>query len=348
MKLRRLLSVQALAVAAAFLGVSLISACSRPAAPAVTAPGNPVAVRVAVAEASPLALTQPVAGTLRPVDHAVVAARIMGAITRADFTLGQSVSAGEVLLTITAAELDARLVQAQAVLDQATRDYERESGLLAKGVVTIESVRALADRKRGTEAAVQEAKAMLDYTRVAAPFTGVITRKLVQTGDLATPGLSLFAIEAASGLRAEVEVPASLADRAIGASVPVQFPGGVITGTLAEFTPAADPTSRTRLAKITLPAGTANARSGDFVRVLWPSGGTAADAITVPADAVSPFGQMERVFVVTAGHARLRLVKTAGLRDGRLVIAAGLDAGETVVLAAPASLRDGQPVNIQP
>ena len=57
---------------------------------------------------------------------------------------------------------------------------------------------------------------------------------------------------------------------------------------------------------------------------------------------------LERVFVVSSGQARLRLVKTAGLHEGRVVISAGLDAGETVVLDAPASLRDGQPVNIQP
>ena len=318
-------------------------------ASATTAPAAAdaaLAVRVAIAEARPLTLTQPVAGTLRPAEYAVVSARVMGTVTGADFTLGQNVATGDVLLTLAAAELDARLLQTQAALDQAVRDFERDSVLLAKNVVTAESVRALSDRRRGAEAAVQEAKALLDYSRVTAPFAGVITRKLVQSGDLATPGRPLFAIEAVTGLRAEVEVPASLPALAVGASVSVQLPGATATGTLAEFSPAADPMSRTRLAKITLPAGTAAARSGDFVRVLWPSGKAAA--ITVPAEAVSSLGQLERVFVVSSGQARLRLVKTAGLHEGRVVISAGLDAGETVVLDAPASLRDGQPVNIQP
>ena len=348
MNLRRPVPVRTFAIAAVLLAVSFTSACRRSSAPAAAASAPSVAVRIATAETRPLTLTQPVAGTLRPADHAIVAARVMGTITRADFILGQNVAAGEVLVTLSAAELDARLVQAQSVLDQSLRDYERESGLLAKNVVTIESVRALADRRRGAEAAVQEAKALLDYTRVTAPFAGVITRKHVQSGDLATPGLPLFAIEAATGLRAEVEVPASLPALATGASVTVLLPGGTATGTLAEFSPAADPGSRTRLAKITLPANTAAARSGDFVRVLWPAGESSSSAITVPADAVTPFGQMERVFIVSAGQARLRLVKTAGLHDGRLVIAAGLDAGESVVLSAPASLHDGQSVTIQP
>lgn len=324
------------------------SACRRSPLPNDSVPAPAVAVRVAVAESRPLALTQSVAGTLRPADYAIVAARVMGAITRADFSLGQHVAAGEVLVTLSAAELNARLVQAQSVLDQAVRDYERESGLLAKNVVTIESVRALADRRRGAEAAVQEATALLGYTKVAAPFAGVITRKLVQSGDLATPGLPLFAIESTDDLRAEVQVPSSLSPLAIGTGLTVQLPGDSVTGTLAELSPAADPAARTRLAKINLPSGTAAARSGDFVRVLWPAGNSSNNAITVPANAVSPFGQVERAFVVTAGQARLRLVKTAGLHDGRLIIAAGLEAGESVILAAPASLRDGQSVTIQP
>lgn len=347
MKLPRNTFVRLHATAIALAAMAGASACHRAPQPAEV-PIQAISVRTATAEARPLLLTQAVAGTLRPVDYAFVAARVMGTVTRADFSLGQSVSTGEVLVTLSAAELNARLVQAQSVLDQAQRDYERESGLLAKNVVTIESVRALADRRRGAEAAVQEAAALLEYTKVTAPFTGVITRKLVQSGDLATPGLPLFAIESANGLRAEVEVPASLPALAIGSPITIQLPGGAVTGTLAEFSPAADPTSRTRLAKINLPPGNASARSGDFVRVLWPAGESSSSAITVPADAVKTFGQMERVFVITAGQARLRLVKTAGLREGHLVIAAGVEAGESVILSAPASLRDGQSVNIQP
>ncbi len=346
MKRHRLLLLRAVSVAAALLAASFTSACKRSPGTAGNPPPPPVTVRVAVAESRPLSLTQAVAGTLRPADYAIVAARVMGAITRADFTLGQSVAAGDLLVTIAAAELDARLLQSQAALDQAVRDYERESGLLAKNVVTIESVRALADRRRGAEAAVQEAKALLDYTRVTAPFAGVITQKFVQSGDLATPGLPLFAIESATGLRAEVEVPASLPALTIGTSVTIQLPGSTVTGTLGELSPAADPISRTRLAKINLPADAA--RSGDFVRVLWPAGESSSSTVTIPAEAVSSFGQLERVFVVTAGQTRLRLVKTAGLHDGGLVIAAGLDAGESVILSAPASLRDGQSVTIQP
>jgi RND family efflux transporter MFP subunit len=122
--------------------------------------------------------------------------------------------------------------------------------------------------------------------------------------------------------------------------------GAEIIGTLEELATAADPQTRTRLAKVALPASAAAAHSGDFVRVAWPAG--EVTTITVPVEAVSVFGQMERVFVVEQGRAHLRLVKTAGSQEGRMRIAAGLDAGETVVLTAPAALRDGQRVEVQP
>jgi len=344
MSLYRLSFPQRAVVAVIFALLS--SGCSRSDAPEYGSKNSPVAVHVAVAELRQVHRHQPVAGTLRPADHAIVSARIMGTITGADFTLGRRVAAGEPLLTINAAELNARLEQAQAVLSQAVRDHEREAGLLTKGVVTSESVRALADHRSGAEAAVQEAKVLLSYTRVTSPFQGIITRKYIQNGDLATLGEALFAIEAECGLRAEVEVPASLPDIVIGTSVSVQLSAFTTNGTLTEFSPAADPISRTRLAKLSLPTDASNTGSGDFVRVLWPAGESAA--ITVPIDAVCNVGQMERVYVVTAGRAQLRLVKTSGITSGRLIVAAGLEAGETVILASPASLKDGQVVEIQP
>jgi hypothetical protein len=58
---------------------------------------------------------------------------------------------------------------------------------------------------------------------------------------------------------------------------------------------------------------------------------------------------MERVFVIVEGRAQLRLIKTGGAATpGRLLVSAGLEANETVILAPPASLRDGQPVEVQP
>lgn len=322
----------------------LAAACSRTGPDA--APAEPaLPVRVTTATAETLVQTRPLAGTVRPQERAVVSARVMGLVTRSGLGVGLAVNAGDVLVTLEAGEIAARLEQARASLQQAEREFDRESKLGAQGAAAAETVRSAADRLRLARAAVAEAETLLSYTRIAAPFGGVITADHVKPGDLAAPGQPLFALEGTGRLQAEVAVPDSLRALTPGTAVPVVWENQNFVGRLVEASPAADAASRSRLARIDLPAG-APVRSGQFVRVLWPE--DEATAITVPAAAVSLFGQMERVFVIDGGRARLRLVKTGAMHDGRRVVLAGLSAGEAVVLDPPAVLRDGRAVEIQP
>lgn len=329
------------------LGLALVFAggCSRPAdpTPAVSVLKLPVQVSIVALTIAPA--TQPVAGTIRPFERATISAKVTGTVATAELAVGRSVAAGEILVTLSASELDARVAQAQAALDQARRESEREIALEVKGASTADAVRAADDRQREARASLQEAEAMLGYTRVAAPFAGVITRDIVKPGDLATPGSALFEIEGVDRLRAEVQVPESLPLPALGAILAVLIGPDPLPGKLVELSPAADPLSRTRLAKLDLPAATA-ARSGQFVRVLWPIGNRSA--LLVPVTAVQVFGQIERVFVVRDGVAHLRIIKTGAHEATWVQVSAGLDAGETVILTPSIILRDGSLVEIQP
>lgn len=336
----------------AFLGLaSLSTGCSRTdTVPDLPSPGNNAAVPVhtAVVTTSSLSRTQSVAGTVRPVDHAVLSARIMGTVAEAAFSLGQHVPAGTLLVRLDAAEYAARVAQSEAALAQLEADFARESALLAQGASTSATVRTLAERQSAAAAALLEARSLLGYTRISAPFSGTVTRRFVNPGDFAAPGAALVELEGDTGLRVELEVPATLPFPAIGTALTVHLSSvsdAALLATLAEISSASDAQSRTRLAKLDLPAGS-GARFGDFARVAWPAG--TETALTVPAPAVSLFGQMERVFVVREGHAELRLVKTAGTRDGLAIIAAGLSAGEVVVLSPPSALREGQALALLP
>ena len=326
----------------------LLSACNRPADPAATsAPDAPAPVRIATVSEQTFPRTQTLSGTVRPVDHAVIAARVMGTVARADFTLGQPVRTGDLLVVLDAAEISARVAQAEAALARISADYARENALLAQGASPAETVRTLADQRSAAEAALRESRALLSYTRVIAPFDGTIARRFVNPGDLATPGTPLLELAGSSGLRVEIEVPATSPTPPLGTPIAGDIASTSFSGTLTEISAAADPLTRTRLAKVTLPPAAA-ARSGDYARVAWPAGTTSA--LIVPAAALSLSGQMERVFVLRGDHAQLRLVKTSGPAPDPafVLVAAGLDVGETVILAPTASLRDGQPVTVVP
>lgn len=308
----------------------------------------PALVHVAVVHVVDTPVLTELTGSIRPVQRSALAAKVMGTISELPVVLGQRVAAGDLLLKISAAEISAKVVQAQAQLNSARRDLDRERDLLAKGASTADLVKGLEDRYAMTEAMVHEAETMLGYATIRAPFSGVIAKKFVDAGDLAAPGQPLLELEGAGAFQVEVPVPDSLvAPLAPGQSLAVAVPATGITfsGAIAEISSAADAAAHTVLVKISIPA-TAAVRSGQFARVTLA--GRPVRALLIPAAAVTRLGQMERVFVASADkHAVLRLVKTGAAQGDRVEILSGLDDGETVIVAPPPSLREDQPLEVR-
>ena len=245
-------------------------------------------------------------------------------------------------------ELVSRLEQADAALAQAEGDWKRVATLYAQQASARAEYDAADARYRVAKGAATEARTMMGYCDLLAPFAGVITRKLADVGDLAMPGKILLQMENPAALRLEADLPEALISRLkLGDSLPVRAAAvaGDLAGTVAEISPAADSNSRTFLVKLDLP-GTSGLRSGQFGRVAVPVG--EVDSLLVPAAAVVQRGQMEMVFVTVNGHAQLRLVKTGNRTGDAVEIVSGLEAGESVVIQDAAGLADGQPVNLLP
>jgi len=286
-------------------------------------------------------------GSLQATEQAEIAAKVSGSIVALPVVLGSRVEEGDLLAEINAGEINARQRQARAQLEQARRNLDREKGLLKKNAATPENVRALEDALRIATAAWEEAGTMAGYTRIVAPFSGVVTGKTASVGDLATPGKPLLQIENESRLQVITNIPESMINSVKpGDALQVYVPAADIriAGTVAEVAPSADRLSRTAPVKIDVPADP-KLRSGQFARVTFAAGSAAT--ITVPESALTAYGQMELVFVVTDGHARLRLVRSGARADGEVEILSGLKAGETVVTGGSHQLTDGQPVSFK-
>jgi membrane fusion protein, multidrug efflux system len=305
-----------------------------------------VAVRTIVAESKARPSSEEVVGTVRAKLHAVIEAKVSGRIEALLVAPGQTVKAGDLIAQLDAREIQAKLDQALALREQATRDLTRGRELLDKRITTQAEFDAVQARARVAEGVAREMETMLGYTKVVAPFDGIVTRKLADVGDLAAPGKSIIEMEDPGALRFEADVPEALIGNIkLGAKLPVRVSEGAapIEGTVVEVAPVADAASRTFLVKLDLPA-TEGTRSGQFGRVLVATG--ESKSIRVPTSAVVARGQMECVFVVVDEHAQLRLVRT-GKRTGDAVeILAGLSSGERIVSEGAESLRDGQPVTL--
>jgi RND family efflux transporter MFP subunit len=236
------------------------------------------------------------------------------------------------------ASLHAKRSATAQELDEATAALRRAEANAAGAAARARGAGSGLDRWR---AAADAASTTASFAAVTAPFDGIVTEKLVDPGNMATPGAPLLRVDDASAFRLDVRVDESRAARiAQGNPVKVileEISGpATLEGKVAEVSRAVDADARAFLVKIELPAGAAT-RSGAFGRAVFA--GPTRQALTVPETALTRRGQLTSVFVVEEGVARLRLVSIRGTE-----VLAGLAAGDVVVADAPPGLADGRRV----
>lgn len=333
-----------LAVLAA--STTLSAACSRTHEP----PSDPLppsrAVRTAPAALVTRMAGEEVIGTVRAKETAEIAPTVMGKIVDLRCALGSQVKAGDVIARMSLQELNARLDQARENLAQAELELSRVTRLHASGALPGAEYDAVVSRHRLAQAAQSEAATMAGYAVVRAPFAGVVIAKPANAGDMAMPGRAVCVIENPSELRFEAGVPEQLA-RAFGPGTTVQVMlesvGVPLAATVAEISPNADAASRTVLVKLALPRD-ARLRAGTFGRATVPA--SEERALMVPERAIVRRGQLESVYAVVDGMARMRLVRSGRVVAERIEVRSGLREGEEIVIEGADQLVDGQPVTV--
>lgn len=267
-------------------------------------------------------------------------------------------------------EVDGAISQAEAGKSLAEKTFERFRALREEKVVTqqefdeVEARRTVAvkeleraHRKRAqvsakiaqAKAQADAARAMLAWTRVTAPFAGVIVEKRADAGSMAVPGVPLFVLEDRRRHRIEAFVSEAY-HPLLRKGTPVQVildadPGKPFTAVVTEIDPAIDPASRTFTVKADLPAG--RARSGQSGKVRFAAGkGT---VLAVPKRAVTRAGGSDGVFTVGAQDnvARLSIITLGAEFDGRVEVLSGLTDGARVALSQIDRLTDGARVEVR-
>jgi RND family efflux transporter MFP subunit len=262
-------------------------------------------------------------------------------------------------------EADNGVAGAKANLDLAQSTFKRMEELASKKSISnqefdetsakLKSAQAAYDMARSrrsqldsklaqVEQEIRAASIMRDYTKIAAPFAGVVTGRSVEPGNLAAPGAPLLTIEREATYRLEASVDESklpLVKAGEAVEVALEALDRRLTARVSEIVPAVDAASRAYTVKIDLPALT-NVRSGMFGRA-WFSMGS-RKVLTVPAAALIERGQLQSVFVVDSGVARNRLITTGEREANALEVLSGLAEGEKVVSPIPSGLADGSRV----
>jgi RND family efflux transporter MFP subunit len=265
-------------------------------------------------------------------------------------------------------EGDNGVAGAKANLDLAQSTYKRMEELASKKSISNQEFDEAAARLKSAQAAYEMARAkraqldskraevqqeiraasiMRDYTRISAPFSGVVTAKSVEPGNLAAPGAPLLTIEREGAYRLEASVDESrLPFVRTGQTVEVGLESldRRLSAHVSEIVPAVDAASRAYIVKIDLPV-VPNVRSGMFGRAWFPTG--ARKVVTIPPQAMVERGQLQSVFTIEEGFARTRLVTTGERGQAAVEVLSGLSEGEKLVSPVPSGLADGARVEVR-
>jgi membrane fusion protein (multidrug efflux system) len=334
---------------ALLLAALLVGCAGEPHPTLVPAPRvEPRVVRAVRARSVELSVGDEIVGTVRARNVSALSASVMGHVSALKVSLGSRVRAGQLLVQLSAEEIAAKVGQARATFAQANLELKRAEQLKASQTIPQAQYELAMARFSLAKEALAEADVMRGYTSVRAPFSGVITAKHCEVGDLALPGRPLLVIESEDTPRLEANVPEARArglQRGQEMSVRIDSLPDAVRGTISELSPSANPASRTVLIKLDLPA-TPGLRPGMFGRLQLDDG--TSRTLLVPTEAVLRRGQLELVFVAEAGRAVLRIVRSGRSANGTTELLSGLDPNELVIITSVNQLVDGQPIEVQP
>ena len=361
MRMEKILTRYCLVSAVASVAIAGMTGCSesKPAAPAAAEKVHAVAVMEVRAAAVPDAVEA--TGTVRAALSAQLSSQVMGTITRVNVHEGDRVRRGEVLIAIDEAQQQAAYTSAKAGLQASQESIAAADADYSLAEATMKRYQMLYDKKSVSpqeydevktklaaaqarrdaahagraqaEAGVSQASTAVGFTKVRAPFDGLVIARLAEPGALAAPGVPLLVVEDPSRFRLEAEVDESkLGAVKLGESVPVVIDSlgdAPLAGKVVQIVPAADPSSRTFTVKVELPANP-QMRSGLFGRARFPRG--EREAIAIPKSAVLSRGQIKAVYLIGGDHlANLRFVTLGAASGDQVEVLSGLQNGDRIV-----------------
>lgn len=311
-----------------------------------TAAAPPPPVTVTTAAVQPQAWTDTIEalGTAKANESVTLTAKITETVRKVNFSDGQSVAAGDVLVELTSGQQVAALAEAQATARDATRQFERQQDLVRQGTIS----RAVFDTAQATRdsnsARVEALRAQLADRVVTAPFSGVLGLRQISPGALVRPGDVITTLDDISVVKVDFSLPeVHLAAVAPGQTVLARspaFPERSFEGRVVSLDSRVDPVTRAFQVRAQIPNPDGALRGGMLltVGVLRPE----REALAVPEIALIQVGTEASVFKVGDDQrvAQVKVVPGAR-RRGIVEIREGLAAGDRIVVDGTVKLRDG-------
>jgi RND family efflux transporter MFP subunit len=300
---------------------------------------------------------------------ATLFARTDGYLSKWSFDIGAHVRQGQLLAVIASPEVDKQLLQARADLSTAEAtaglaktNSTRYQGLLTQNAVSKQDTDTFVTQEASTNSTVKSAQAnvqrleqLQSFEKIYAPFSGVITARGVDVGQLinAGNGTELFRISALNVLRVYVNVPQLYSQAAVPGTLAeltlTEFPGQTFTGKLVRTAKAIDPASRTLLVEIDVENKDGKLMPGAYAQVHLAVHNAVVPMI-IPVSTLIFRTEGLQVGTVVKGPNgdQAKLVHVVlGQDDGSTVqVIHGLEPDSQVIQNPPDSLIDEEPVHV--
>jgi len=312
---------------------------------------TPVAVAVAPATIAQVERSVPLVGAFYANEEVAIAAQIETRVAAFGPDMGDRVNAGDVLVRLDDADLQAAKREIEARLVKAHADNARAQVLRGQGIMAAEEA-----EKMRTEAAVLEAqldvvKVKIDRTVIRAPFAGVIAERDTSLGAVVKSGQTLYKLVQDDPLKFRTPVPERFAGYLeLGQPIRVTvdaYQDRVFEGRITRINPTSEAANRSITLEALVPNVDRLLRPGFFAKgdLVYDLHG---DAVVVPEKALTTFAGVTKVFVIANGKAEERIVRTGVAVGDRREIADGVKRDEQVAVSNLDRLEQGASVTVAP
>jgi membrane fusion protein (multidrug efflux system) len=290
-----------------------------------------------------------VVGSTKAAQGVDISSQVSGVINQINFQSGQSVKAGDLLVTLESGNEQAALESSQAKLILAQNNYQRYMKLYNKKVISPSDLDNMRSQLNQAQANVHQAQALLAQKFIRAPFSGALGISQINLGQYISPGQVMVNLQMIAPLFVDCNVPEKfLKDMRVGAVIKfttASEPGQIFAGEIIALSAAIDVNTRSLSVRAEVPNQDKKLLPGMFVNVELPLG-RSDRAIAVPQTAVGYSPSGEFIFVVQQNKAHMRYVHVGEQYGNSVIILDGVKAGEQVVTAGQLNLYEGATVKI--
>ena len=257
------------------------------------------------------------------------------------------------------AQVNAGITEATAAFNNAQKDYNRFKNLFADNSASQKEMDDMSAHFEMAKARLESANQMKNeinaqfaYSNITAPFSGIITSKNVEAGNMANPGMPLISIETPGNFEVMAMVPETeISEIKKGSSVDVLIKSinKILKGKVSEVSSSAKNTGGQYLVKIDLNKTEANILSGMFTTVQFPVERKAETAmVLIPKEAIVTNGQLSGVYTVSQSNtALLRWLRLGRTFGDQVEVLSGLNTDELYIIYAEGKLFNGAKINVQ-